>query len=521
VPLAAGANTITATAEDIAGNTSTAAITVTGSASPVDPVQLTVTPVGGFAPLSTTFSVVGNYPGTLQNVYYDFVGNGESDPPVANLNSINHTYNSAGQYFPVVTIQTTAGRFSSIGGWNTSPALRVNVQQTPVLLNGSGISITDPVDLKIGGPSAHLFVLSRGGATVKEFDSSEALVRSLVLPSGSIPTGLDVDSAGNVYVALGGRHQVARYKLVSGSFVLDTTFNGTGLIGKSDQTAGTGNGEFDAPFDVAVSPDGAEIAVSDSGNHRIQRFKTSDGSFLGMFGAQGTGIGQFNTPKGLTYDGAAYLYIVDSGNNRIGLALSSAVIGTSGNSGAALGQFQGAVNVSVGSRGIYVGETGNNRVQVFAAASGRHDSSPTPFETRLSVSTQLGLNQPSAIVPLADFLQEKIYIADTGNNRVVKASLPETSAPDAVWNSMKTTLLAGNIDQAVTHFSIASTEDYRRSFIAIGSAAIPSVMNKTLTPAVINGDTAQYYFEDVIGGEIITFPVEFVKENGSWKILEF
>jgi len=50
---------------------------------------------------------------------------------------------------------------------------------------------------------------------------------------------------------------------------------------------------------------------------------------------------------------------------------------------------------------------------------------------------------------------------------------------------------------------------------------LSSIMNKTLTPAVINRDSAQYYFEDAIAGQTITFPVEFVKENGTWKILEF
>ena len=50
---------------------------------------------------------------------------------------------------------------------------------------------------------------------------------------------------------------------------------------------------------------------------------------------------------------------------------------------------------------------------------------------------------------------------------------------------------------------------------------LSSVMNKTLTPAVIEAETAQDYFEDVIGGETITFPVEFVKENGIGRILEF
>ena len=72
-----------------------------------------------------------------------------------------------------------------------------------------------------------------------------------------------------------------------------------------------------------------------------------------------------------------------------------------------------------------------------------------------------------------------------------------------------------------SYFSRATADDYRQWFIAIGNPTLSSVMNKTLTPAVIEARTVQYYFEDVIAGETITLPVEFVKENGIWKILEF
>ncbi len=37
----------------------------------------------------------------------------------------------------------------------------------------------------------------------------------------------------------------------------------------------------------------------------------------------------------------------------------------------------------------------------------------------------------------------------------------------------------------------------------------------------IESDNAQYYFEDDVEGTTITFPVEFVKENGKWKIMEY
>ena len=55
VPLAGGANTITAIVEDLTGMTNAASITVTGitnaDGSLNDPVQLLATPVAGFAPL--------------------------------------------------------------------------------------------------------------------------------------------------------------------------------------------------------------------------------------------------------------------------------------------------------------------------------------------------------------------------------------------------------------------------------------------------------------------------------------
>jgi hypothetical protein len=514
VPLSPGANTITATAEDLAGNTGTAAITVTGGEDPATPVQLEATPVAGVAPLQVTFQVQATVPGTLQQVIYDFDGDGGTDQTATDLQPVTHTYSTAGEYFPVATVVTSVGRFSSAGGWHGGPdRLRINVQSAPIVIGT--INVTDPVDLK-WMPGDMLYVLSRSSATLTEFNSGGSVVRSLA-GIGTTPTGLDVDSAGNVYVALNGDHQVAKFSPTTSSFQ-PATFGTSGRIGGF----GTGDGQFNGPFDVAVTPDGENIYVSDSGNHRIQQF-TQTGTFVRKFGSQGSGIAQLNTPKGLTCDGAGYLFIVDAGNSRIALTLASSVIGASGTSGSALGQFSGAIHLGVGTRGIYVADTGNNRVQAFAPVRNGDGVSPTPFHPRLALSTQLGLSQPHAVAPKADFLEEIICIADTGNHRVIKVRLPETSTPEATWNAMKASLLAGNIDQAVTHFSLVTREAYRRSFTAIGQAAICSVMDKTVTPAVINGDSAQYYFEDatVIPGETITFPVEFVKENGIWKIMEF
>ncbi len=202
-------------------------------------MQLTATPVGGFVPPNVTLQAQANVPGTLQQVLYYFKGDNNDYDPAATLAPVSHTYPTAGEYFPVVTIVTTSGRFSSVGGWNAAASLRVNVQQPPVQQNV--INVTDPVDLKVGGPAAHLYVLSRSTATITEFDANGVTVRSLA-GIGAAPRGLDVDPAGNVHVALSGNNQVAKYVPTTSSFQLDTTFNTTGRIGKPNQTTGSACG---------------------------------------------------------------------------------------------------------------------------------------------------------------------------------------------------------------------------------------------------------------------------------------
>src|ERR1043166_6613683 len=60
-------------------------------------------------------------------------------------------------------------------------------------------------------------------------------------------------------------------------------------------SAGSGNGQFNAPTGVAVSPNRA-ILVADALNHRIQVFDPA-GKFLSAFGSQGSGSGQFRVPN--------------------------------------------------------------------------------------------------------------------------------------------------------------------------------------------------------------------------------
>ena len=74
-------------------------------------------------------------------------------------------------------------------------------------------------------------------------------------------------------------------------------FNSTGEKIRSFGSYGSGHGQFNQPWGVAIDDDG-NILVVDGGNHRIQKF-SSDGRFIVAVGTQGNGQLQFSAPVGI------------------------------------------------------------------------------------------------------------------------------------------------------------------------------------------------------------------------------
>jgi DNA-binding beta-propeller fold protein YncE len=59
------------------------------------------------------------------------------------------------------------------------------------------------------------------------------------------------------------------------------------------------------------------VYVSDSGNSRIQKFD-KNGNFVTKWGSQGNGPGQFRASDGIAIDSSTgKVYVVDSENHRI------------------------------------------------------------------------------------------------------------------------------------------------------------------------------------------------------------
>jgi len=144
--------------------------------------------------------------------------------------------------------------------------------------------------------------------------------------SFNLPSGVYVDSAGNIYVAEENNHRISKW---------DKNGNAIGWIGGGSNgwktgtapTSGSDYQSFNMPFDVYV--DGAGIIyIADLFNHRISKWY-GNGNAMGWIGGGSNGwktstaptfgsdYQSFNFPKDLYIDGVGNIYVADSNNHRI------------------------------------------------------------------------------------------------------------------------------------------------------------------------------------------------------------
>lgn len=145
------------------------------------------------------------------------------------------------------------------------------------------------------------------------------------------PTGVAVDTRGNVYVADSANHCVRRI----GKDGVIATVAGMGTSGFSGDGEQATLAHLNFPTGVAVDEKGV-LYIADMGNHRIRRVGR-DGTIttvagVGNFGFLGDG-GQatqasLNSPMGVAVDAEGNVYIADTGNHRIRRIKPNGVITT-------------------------------------------------------------------------------------------------------------------------------------------------------------------------------------------------
>ncbi len=201
-----------------------------------------------------------------------------------------------------------------------------------------------------------------------------------------------------------------------------------------------GEGVFRQPEALAVAASG-RVYVADQFSHLVQMFSV-DGAFEGQWGAAGLGKGQFGAVGGLALDAQGNVYLVDCGGDRIEkFTADGRFITAWGSRGSHVGQFDfGAGDgpadppgggIAVGAGYVYVSDTGNDRIERFALdGSGAKviaGAGTGPGEVRRPQGLAVGLASTGASSPgranTDHATAAELYVADNGNDRVQELSL--------------------------------------------------------------------------------------------------
>ncbi|MBL8023262.1 MAG: hypothetical protein JNK54_03120, partial [Elusimicrobia bacterium] len=251
------------------------------------------------------------------------------------------------------------------------------------------------------------------------------------------PTGVTIDSTGNVYIADWSNHRIRFVPKTGGTYFGQTmtanyiyTIAGNGTAGYLADNVSATSTRISYPKSVPVDSNG-NIYISDSANHRI-RFVPKTG---------GTYFGQAMT--------ANYIYTI-AGNGTSGY-LADDVSATST-------RINSPLNVNVdGAGNVYIADTNNNRIRFVAKAGGTNfgqsmtanyiytigGTGGTTYNGENALATNQAISGPEGLYVDADKLA---YVADA--NQVVR--MIAGGDPDVVSPSTSTlAAVTGSVDGTV------------------------------------------------------------------------
>src|SRR5690349_22581145 len=185
------------------------------------------------------------------------------------------------------------------------------------------------------------------------------------------------DSAGNVYISDFANHRIRKVNPLG----IISTAAGTGISGYSGDGGSAKLAQISFPTGLAIDSSG-NVLFADYGNNRIRRISTAGiittvaGTGIAGFGGDGGPAisAKLNQPIGLTMDGVGNLFIADLANNRIRRVDSQGIIHTAAGNGsrgfsgdggpATLARLSIPHGVSADHAGnIYIADEGNSRVR--------------------------------------------------------------------------------------------------------------------------------------------------------------
>ena len=289
----------------------------------------------------------------------------------------------------------------------SNPATFTFITITPL---GSGFS--SPTGVAVDS-SGNIYVVDLNINGIKKMDANGTIINTLGSSSFSYPTGVAVDRSGNIYVANPGNNAIMK---------MDPT--GTTITP-------LGSGSFSAapqvPQGVAVDSNG-NIYVADYYNNTIYKMDPTGTPITQL------GSGTISSPTGVAVDSSGNIYVAEVGNSAITKMDPTGTTITTLGTG-----FSNPQGVAVDSSGnIYVADYGNNAIKKMDPTGTTITTLGTVFSNPQGVTVDSNGN---------------IYVADYGNSAIKKIAVinQDQTAPTGLSGVSPTA--AENIDGQITGVS--------------------------------------------------------------------
>jgi hypothetical protein len=191
------------------------------------------------------------------------------------------------------------------------------------------------------------------------------------------PTDVELDSAGNIFIADQQGHRVRRVNVSTG---LMETYAGTGSPGFSGDSGPATSAKLSLPTGLALDPSNGALYVTDENNHRVRVIQGGTiTTFMGTGVAASTGDGgppsgaALNLPTGIVRSASGVIYVAEQGGHRVrvvssGLVLTAAGTGIRGYSNdgglAEEAMLASPYALALDAQGhLYIADTGSHRVR--------------------------------------------------------------------------------------------------------------------------------------------------------------
>jgi DNA-binding beta-propeller fold protein YncE len=367
---------------------------------------------------------------------------------------------------------------------------------------GAGAQFRGPFGVAFDSTNNLIYVADQGNNSIRKI-AAGGLVSTFASGLGG-PSGVAVDTAGNVYVADTNNHVIRKY---TSAGTASTVWGQVGVFGNTDTAGGTPS--FSGPHGVVVDGAGTNLYVADSGNGSIRKIVIG----TGVVTTFATG---FSGPYGLALDGAGNVYVADTGNHVIRKVTAGGVVsvlaGTAGTPGSLDGTGTGAsfhspygIAVDSTATNLYVADTLNHVIRQIVIATGAVTtlvgSAGSPGSAN-GIGSNARFNGPAGVAASA---AGPVYVADFLNNLIRQGALVVAPGIGGGGQPANRTVTAGatNVTFTVTATGFPTLSyQWQRQAGGIGSfaslandATYSGATSATLTIATatagMNGDVFQ------------------------------